>query len=94
MSRLCDAAAVALRSAVLSGSSPMGLKLCRNFKYPSYFLPVPKMGTTSRRDGVIAKCEKSRRGDKERESVNIFAAKIRFAPALFGDVGWEKTTRS
>ena len=29
---------------------------------------------------------------RERESVNIFAAKIRFAPALFGDVGWEKTT--
>ena len=64
------------------------------------------MGTTSRRDGVIAKCEKSRRAgedeerEAERESVNIFAAKIRFASELFGDVGrvggggWEKTTWS
>ena len=37
MSRLCDAAAVA-RSTALSGSSPMGLKLCRNFKYPPFLL--------------------------------------------------------
>ena len=46
MSRLCDAAAVAVRSAVLSGSSPMGLKLCRNFKYPSLptFYLFPKWG--------------------------------------------------
>ena len=60
-----------------------------------YFLPVPKMGTTSRRDGVIAKCEKSRQG--ERESVNIFAAKIRFASKVFGEVGrvggWETARR-
>ena len=66
-------------------AAPWGHKLCRNFKYPLYFLPVPKMGAKSRRDGVIAKCEKSRapRGERERErekeSVNIFAAKIRSA---------------
>ena len=87
MSRLCDAVVRSARRRVVVGrqAAPWGHKLCRNFKYPLYFLPVPKMGAKSRRDGVIAKCEKSRRAgedeerEAERESVNIFAAKIRSA---------------
>ena len=62
---------------------------------PSYFLPVPKMGTTSRRDGVIAKCEKSRRGRRgERERVSIFSPLKFVSPRRFsGMLGGRRRRR-
>ena len=95
MSRLCDAAVV--RSTQRGGGArqPHGAQTV-----PSYFLPVPKMGTTSRRDGVIAKCEKSRAGKTRRGRVSIFSPLKFVSPRRFlGDVGrvgggggWEKKT--